>query len=686
MQTGIPADSSPPSAVTARRKAGRRLLVGVLLVAGVGLAWEAAADAAGGNVAGQTPPKPAGLSQSDKAVFRAAFRSAKQRNWNDARARAAQGRDPLPRKILRWLEMTEHGNDYGFADIAGFITANPDWPRLGILRRRADEAIDETTSPDAVLSWFKGAAPRTTDGKIAYGQALITSGRVKEGHGHLRDAWIYGNFSRRDEVLFMRQYRKLFSVQDHWRRLDNLLWNGHRHQARRMLGRVSAEQRALAAARLSLRRRRGGVDRAIARVPSRLQADPGLLYERLRWRRRKGRDLDALEILRKPPAQLVRPELWANERIILARRLLANGQITDAYRTVRDHGVDDSHIGQLVEAEWLAGWIALRFMNQGKEALERFENLYRMVQYPVSRARAAYWAGRAASSLGDGQQANDWFQIAARHPTTYHGQLATQELGQKIPPFPEPPVPDEAERKRFGDRELTRAVRVLHDLGEDRLVRTFFRRLGRIDKSLSHWILAGDLARSIGRTDLAVWIARYAQRDGDTLLGLGYPLYRMPEGYPERALLLAMARQESNFDPNAVSRAGAQGIMQVMPRTARKVARANGWRYSRSRLTGDPDYNIRLGSSYLREMLARFDGSYVLAIAAYNAGPNAVARWLRKNGDPRNGVDDPIDWIELIPYRETRTYVHRVLGNLQIFRNRLQPGRMAVTLHSDLRR
>jgi len=199
-------------------------------------------------------------------------------------------------------------------------------------------------------------------------------------------------------------------------------------------------------------------------------------------------------------------------------------------------------------------------------------------------------------------------------------------------------------------------------------------------------VLAGDLAQSLGRLDLAVWVARHAQRDGAVLLSMGYPLFEMPEGNPERALLLAVARQESNFYAGAISRAGARGIMQLMPRTARGVARSSGIRYSRNRLTSDPVYNVRLGSRYLRDMLSKFEGSYILAIAAYNAGPHAVSRWVRQNGDPRNGVDDPIDWIELIPYQETRTYVQRVLGNLQVFRNRLQPGRMAVTLDRDLRR
>lgn len=630
--------------------------------------------------------EPAPLSRTDIATYKLAFQFAKKRNWNAARRRGARGRHPLPRKILQWLEMTQSGSSYSFAQIVDFAKQNPDWPLPNTLRNRAEEAITETTHSETVMAWFANRPPRTTDGKIAYGQALIAAGRADDGHAHLRDAWVFGRFSRRDEGLFMRQYRKRYTKLDHWERLDNLLWNGHHRQARRMLRRVSPGHRAVANARIKLRRRRGGVDGAISRVPAWLRRDPGLLYERLRWRRRKNRDLEALEILKSPPGNMVRPELWSKERVVLARRLLADGMIADAYQAVRNHGLDLRHRVQLAEAEWLAGWIALRYINQASEAQQRFESLYRAVQFPVSKARAAYWAGRAATAIGNAAQASDWFQLAAHHPTTYHGQLATQALGKQIHPSPEPIAPTETEKQQFHSHELTHAVRLLNQLDQNRHVRTFLLRLSQIGTSPGRRVLAGDLARSIGRLDLAVWVARHAQRDGTVLLTMGYPLYHMPAGNPERALLLAVARQESNFYAEAISRAGARGVMQLMPRTARLVARSNGMRYSRTRLTSDAKYNVNLGRRYLRQMLAKFSGSYILAIAAYNAGPNAVSLWLRKNGDPRNGVDDPIDWIELIPFQETRTYVQRVLGNLQVFRNRLEPGRMAVTLDRDLRR
>ncbi|MBT5457301.1 MAG: lytic transglycosylase domain-containing protein [Rhodospirillaceae bacterium] len=304
----------------------------------------------------------------------------------------------------------------------------------------------------------------------------------------------------------------------------------------------------------------------------------------------------------------------------------------------------------------------------------------------MSRARAAYWTGRAAKAMKDEAIAAQWFERAALFPTTYHGQLSVLALNQKIHLPPPPARPKNSAVKKFKTHELAKIARVLQEIGQKRHVKTFLVQLGRINPSSAYKVLAGELAQSIGRPDLGVWVARYAQREGAMLPSIGYPLYAMPDKSPERALLLAVARQESNFDTSAVSHAGARGVMQLMPATARRVARQYRMRYSRSRLNSDPTYNVELGRRYLRDMIDKFSGSYVLAVAAYNAGPNAVRRWLRRNGDPRNGIDDPIDWIELIPYRETRDYVQRVMGNLQIFRNRLKPGRVVMTLDRDLRR
>jgi len=628
------------------------------------------------------------LSSDDATRYKRAFAAAAKGNWTQADSIAQQGQDPLPRKILTWRAMTERNTRFGFDEISRFIAANPDWPRQHALRRSAERAIDETTKPADALAFFAGGKPLTTEGMIALGEALIATGRAQEGEAWLRRAWREGRFSGRDEARFLRRHGKLISQDDHWARLDELLWSGRYAESQRMLKWVSADQKALAVARLRLRRSRGGVDNAIARVPDALRNHPGLLYERLRWRRSKGFDEGAVEILKAAPQQLGHPDLWARERLILARRLLGDGRITDAFRIASDHRVPQESRSSFAEVEWLAGWIALRWLKEGEEALSRFKRVHDAVQYPVSKARAAYWAGRAAQSLDRTEDAEQWFRQAAGHHATYHGQLARLALAPERRPGPPKPAlpPTAAELERFNGLELVRAVHVLDQLGYDRWIRTFIRRLGRNAQDPTHKRMVARLAYSIRRDDLAVWVARDAQRSGVPLYHLGYPLVQMREGRPERALLLALARQESNFDRAAISPAGARGIMQLMPRTARTVARSLRIRYSRQKLTSDADYNVRLGRAYLRSMLDAFDSSYLLSIGAYNAGPNAVKRWIRTFGDPREKGVDPIDWIEMIPYEETRTYVQRVLGNLQVYRNRLGPGQVAMTLDFDLRR
>ena len=628
------------------------------------------------------------LSADDKSLYKKAFAAASKGDWTQAHRIARDGKDPLPRKVLTWRAMTRHGDQFGFEEISRFIEANRHWPHQTSLKRSAERAIDETTRADDILTFYANRKPRTSDGMIALGEALIASGRAGDGEKWLRRAWQEGRFSRRDEARFLQRHRKLFSEQDHWARLDALLWNGRTGEAQRMIRHVSPGHRALADARLRLRRSRGGVDSAIARVPEALRNDPELLYERLRWRRRKGRDEGALEILQAAPDEMGRPDLWAHERMILARRLLGDGRITDAYRVSKDHRLTPANRASFAETEWLAGWIALRWLNEGEAALGRFERVHEAVRYPISKARAAYWAGRAARWLGRAEEAEQWFLRAAWHGATYHGQLALLALPpDRRPVAPRPPAPPTgAEQERFAKLELVRVVRVLDQLGQDRWIRPFVRKLGRSVEDPSHKRQVARLAYAIGRDDLAVWVARDAQRDGVALYELGYPLVRMREGHPERALLLALARQESNFDHRAISPAGARGIMQLMPGTARSVARSLRVRYSRQRLTRDPAYNVRLGRAYLSQMLDEFDRSYLLSIGAYNAGPNAVKRWIRAFGDPRERGVDPIDWIEMIPYEETRTYVQRVLGNLQVYRSRLRPGQVAATLDYDLRR
>jgi soluble lytic murein transglycosylase len=414
------------------------------------------------------------------------------------------------------------------------------------------------------------------------------------------------------------------------------------------------------------------------------------MYERLRWRRRKGRDDDAREILFAAPEELGVAKLWWRERVLQVRKSLNQGSVTDAYRLASQHGQIES--SSFAEAEWLAGWIALRFLGENERAFGHFSRLHDAVFMPISRARAAYWAGRAADAMEDREGAALWYAQAGRYPGAYYGQLALARAGggAALPFAGAPGGGGAAPRAAIAGHELFAVIRLLNFLGEDRLAGAFTSRLVEISKGPADHAVIAHFAHALGRHDLAIRAAKQATRDGYVSEANIFPLVDIPFAYAdsvlEHALVLALTRQESLFDRRAKSPAGARGLMQLMPATARAVAKRLRLPYAKSNLTHGA-YNVKLGSAYLADLIEKYDGSYVLALAAYNAGPSNVRRWLRNNGDPRRdpGVD-LVDWIELITIPETRNYVQRVLEGVQVYRWQLGARVLADSLERDLAR
>lgn len=619
------------------------------------------------------------VSKSDTRRAKAAFALIKKKKWTKAAAQAKRVSDPLLRKTLRWLDMARPGSKASFDDIAAFIDTNRDWPKSWKLRRRAEEAMTVGIAPDKVLGWFSDKNPVSVDGEMRLIAALFDFDRAKDAKARLKKAWINGDFGRVQEKAFYRAYQKHLTKDDHWARLDRLLWDGRYRASRRMLWKFKGTPRKLAEARFMLRHRRGNVDRAIARIPKSALTDLGLVYERVRWRRKKNRYDEALALLSTVKGDIPRPELWWKERTTLARWALRKGRITDAYRLARHHGLDHRHPAAHAAAEWLAGWIALRFLNDDKVAYDHFTRMYATVRLPVSSARGAYWSARAAQSMGRKDVAHAWHTMAARYPATFYGQLshailhptASIRLGAKRPP-------DGADRLRFGAHELVRVVYLLAKLDQQDHMRPFIEHLAREENTESWRMLAAALAVSVERNDLALKVAKQARRDGQDLADAAFPVLdapRLPKRYklepPEAPLMLAIIRQESAFLATAKSPVGARGLMQLMPRTARKVSKSLRLPYAKRKLTENPDYNMVLGQAYIGELLDNFDGTAILAIAAYNAGPSRARRWMRDNGDPRTPDVDAVDWIESIPFDETRNYVQRVLESLHVYRTQL---------------
>jgi soluble lytic murein transglycosylase len=629
-----------------------------------------------------------GLSERDLGLYRAAFKAAEAGRWPEANAIASQAGEKLPAKAIQWLDMARSDTDAGFEAIADFIRRNPEWPNLNTLRRSAEMAMPLWMPDGDVKAWFAKHPPLTGGGVLRYATVLLNDGKTREATELVRERWVSGGFGATEEMDLRARFGDLLRPRDHIARLDRLAWDNEEAAARRMFSLVDGGHQALAEARLFLANmKKGNVDTLLNKVPPSLQTDPGLLYERARWRRRKDMDDGALDILMNRPADMVRPAAWWSEMHILARRSIEKGNYAEAYRIARNSGQKDGLA--LSQAEFLAGWLALRFLNKPQEALKHFEQLYAAVSAPISRSRGAYWAGRAAEDLKQPDQARRWYDLAGEHVTTFYGQLARKRMRNTS----DAAVPGDARIGQdavaaFNAAELPQLARMLNliDPVADR-EGIFVRRLGSNAKTAQDYALVARLAQDLVRPDLAVTVAKQAVQDGVTLINAGYPVVSMPDlGWLEPALVHSLIRQESTFNENAVSPAGARGLMQLMPATAKQVAGQLGMQHTNSRLTSDPTYNIALGSAYMRELIDRFNGSYVLAIAAYNAGPGRVREWLQTNGDPRAEGVDVVDWIELIPIYETRNYVQRVMEAVHIYRARMDGSHAKLLLEEDLRR
>lgn len=588
-------------------------------------------------------------------------------------ANVVSGNDPLERDILRWMRYQEGAPGSRFEDIAAFMSSHPDWPGLNRLRAEAEKAMPEGYAPQKVIDWFQENQPVTPGGMDIYVKALMRVGRSGEARDILRSWWKGASMTRDQQKTFFRAYGAYFDRASHLERLNMLLYRGEYSNARAIAAVLGKGYPALSEARIALAEGRGDVNAVLDAVPSNLRNDEGLLYERLRRRRRHDLDEGAIEILKKAPGagQMYQPDAWWAERHILVRRLIEKKQYKRAYDLARSHRQKEGF--PFAQAEWVSGWLALEFVNKPWKAFEHFERLYNNVETPISKARGAYWAGRASAALGHPEIARKWYEQAAAHPTVFYGQLARSEIGAR-PSLPTL-VSVQAPGENFKHQDMVRAARWLTKAGLRSEAASFLLKMGKLSQNQSDYAYAAKLAADLGQPHIAIKIAQDAQKNGFYLPREAYPSvtsHLRKVGNVEWALVHALIRQESRFDERAASPAGALGLMQLMPATAKEVARKSGAAHQTGWLTSRPSHNINLGTGYLGQMLDRFDGNYALAVAAYNAGPNRVARWIETFGDPRKGDISMIEWIERIPVYETRNYVQRVLEGVYVYRLHLK--------------
>lgn len=614
-----------------------------------------------------TPATAQGTGPAPLASAMAALRAG---NWDNAAALATRA-GPEAASIVEWHRLRA---GRGTPDqVLAFLERHPDWPGLALLRRRSEEAF-VTASDAQVMRFFAGLAPQTGAGVLRYAAALRNAGQGAQADAAIVTAWQGLTLDEATQQAFVAAHGALLAPH-HPARLNMALWRGLTADAERMLPLVNADWRALAQARLALKAERDGVNALIDAVPAALKSDPGLAHDRFNWRIQKGLTDGAIELLLErsgSAASLGEPQRWAGWRSFLARAQMREGKATVAYRLAASHQLTEG--SDYADLEWLAGYIALTYMNDPDLALDHFQRLRMAVATPISLGRAGYWIGRAQEAAGDPEAAALAYAEGAEHQTSFYGLLAAERAGIATDPMlAGNNIPPDWRSAAFTRSSVFQAGQLLLRAGELGLAEQYFTHLA---DTLDATGLAqlGEMALDLDQPHLAVMIGKAAAEKGVVLPRPYYALHPMQNMRLPVPMELAksIARRESEFDPAVVSGAGAQGLMQLMPGTAAEVARDLGLAHDAGRVLSDWAYNAQLGSAYLSRLGADYGGNIVLVSAAYNAGPSRPNRWMAEQGDPR-GMDANriVDWIEHIPFRETRNYVMRVAESMPIYRARM---------------
>jgi soluble lytic murein transglycosylase len=615
-------------------------------------------------------------SQKDFALAKKAVSEMKKSDWTNALKTAKKAKDKSIYNFIEWRHLLTEGNKASFYDYLNFINANKDYPRLGRIKYLAEHKLsNEKITPGKIIDWFGDEEPLSGYGKMILGESYILTGQIEQGKKLIKEGWITADLSKTELSLFRKKFKNYLNAEDYIQRADYLAWENKYWDLKRMLRYLPKDYELLYNARQLLMSKSYGVDQAIKNVPDRFKNDAGLNFDRLKWRRKRGRVDSSAEILlnvKNTKDYLVRPDKWWREREIISRALIYKKKYELAYKISSNHALTEG--AEYAAAEWMSGWIALSFLDDPLLSKDHFQNFYNNVSYPISTSRGAYWLARSYKALGDKENSNKWFNEASKYLTTYYGQLAFLELNpNKNFELSKDMDVDNKYREKFYSKELVKVVYLLDELNEDKYTKFILRHLANENIENGSEILASELSTNIGRFDFAIQIAKIASYEKRFHNKFNYPIISTPKNIngrkiPESAFILSIIRQESEFDLSANSHAGAKGLMQLMPYTAKLVAKQAKLPYVKSRLTTDPEYNINLGSHYIAGLILDYDGAYPFAIAAYNAGPNRVKYWKKINKDPQKKQIDYVDWIELIKFRETRNYVQRVLENYNVYR------------------
>ena len=591
-------------------------------------------------------------------------------------ARAA--RDSLPSSsldhhILAWAIALYGGDRVPSGEIAAAAELLPGWPGMKTLRRNSERALArENPAADVVIKAFDGSQPQTAEGVIALARAYVAKGNVQAAQSVLSPFWRTEKLEARDETAIINEFGPIISAADHRYRMERMFYADRIGSAQRVATLAGAKELADAWAASSQGDK--NTPKLLAAVPAD-QRGAGYLFAEAEYLRKRKKFADAAALLLKAPtdrAALVDPDAWWIERRVLSRELVDKGDMKTAYRIVAAHMAESPT--NAADAEFHAGWYALRGLKDPTRAAEHFSRIANLAQGSLSLSRAYYWLGRAAEAGGPGD-AKEYFTKASAFGTTFYGQLAGERIGNRVLNIASP-QPDEIDRQSFQKREAVSAINRLRDAGYERYANTLYIDLAGQLTSAGEVALLAQMAEKQGNHFLALRIGKIAASNGVNVGALSHPIGVIPEtaniSGSGKALAYAIARQESEFNVSAVSRVGALGLLQLMPGTAEQLAKKAGMTFSEAKLTTDPGYNATLGAAFLGQQLDRYDGSYVLTFAGYNAGPRRADQWIKRYGDPRGkDIDTVVDWIERIPYAETRSYIQRVMENYEVYKMRI---------------
>ncbi|WP_426414069.1 transglycosylase SLT domain-containing protein [Bradyrhizobium ganzhouense] len=626
-------------------------------------------------------------SQADKDTLETVIELVRKRKAGDATNYADSISDPVARKLAEWIILRSEDNGASVERYRAFLSANPSWPSQTFLRRRLEAAMWDDRRDDSVgWSWFENESPVSAKGRFVLAKAMLARGDRANAERLVREAWRSDPMSEDTENNALDQFGALLTPGDQKARMDTLLYGSETEAALRAARRLGAGYVALAKARIASFKKAPNTRALLEEVPRELHSDPGFIFSKIQLLRREEKFAEAAQLMLsapKDPNRLYNLDEWWIERRLLARKMIDTEEFRSAYLIARDAALPSRDIYK-TEQEFTAGWIALRFLNDPAAAAQHFARIGVGSVNPTTLARAGYWQGRAAEAAGRQQEARNAYARAAEQSTSYYGQLARAKLGLPQIELNSQPRGRGAERL-----EIVRAAQLLYELDEREMAVPMLADMGE----------NGDPEALTGLGELT---QRYSDARGMLLLGkaalnrgLPFDFYAYPvNGIPqftqigpevERSIVYAIARQESAFNPAVVSPAQAYGLMQVTPDAARYVCKRHGATYDLSRLKNDSSYNATLGAAELGGLLEDYRGSYIMTFAAYNAGRGSVKKWIDRYGDPRDAKVDAVDWVELIPFSETRNYVQRIMENLQVYRARFGGG-TRLQIEADLRR